>query len=61
MEVLREGCARREEGIRGQGFNPCFNGSVERGMIASSLQNPSTLRFNPCFNGSVERGSKASL
>ena len=39
-------------------FNPCFNGSVERGIhheLARIEQNS----FNPCFNGSVERGRLA--
>ena len=36
-------------------FNPCFNGSVERGKgcPAGVIHSKS---FNPCFNGSVERG-----
>ena len=36
-------------------FNPCFNGSVERGVLRSTMPMPTTC-FNPCFNGSVERG-----
>ena len=39
----------------GWSFNPCFNGSVERGS-RSGLGGEGKKCFNPCFNGSVERG-----
>ena len=34
MEVLREEPATMRFCDRGHGFNPCFNGSVERGRAA---------------------------
>ena len=39
------------------GFNPCFNGSVERGFLRLAGRPFRALSFNPCFNGSVERGA----
>ena len=58
MEVLREDM----HGIKSRNgqdrFNPCFNGSVERGQPFSSTH-VTFFCFNPCFNGSVERGTTA--
>ena len=58
MEVLREAdqitYLRRE---MKNCFNPCFNGSVERGRSAARKKKIWTFCFNPCFNGSVERGT----
>ena len=56
MEVLREEALPRSLVSGAAGFNPCFNGSVERGVMAR-LKMTYTDGFNPCFNGSVERGN----
>ena len=56
MEVLREGGVRCSEGCDRAGFNPCFDGSVERGGERVRYFGFSDLGFNPCFDGSVERG-----
>ena len=42
------------------GFNPCFDGSVARGML-SFVGLISLLCFNPCFDGSVARGIRGGL
>ena len=55
MEVLREGGADGATYGIWAGFNPCFNGSVERGRAVIDIV-ILTVSFNPCFNGSVERG-----
>ena len=36
-------------------FNPCFDGSVARGLI-SAAKYLLCSSFNPCFDGSVARG-----
>ena len=41
-------------GIR---FNPCFDGSVARGLQDLCCAGRQWLGFNPCFDGSVARGS----
>ena len=39
-----------------RGFNPCFDGSVARGVPIQSRPGRSIRGFNPCFDGSVARG-----
>ena len=46
---------------RSLGFNPCFNGSVERGSTNERVIVGTAFGFNPCFNGSVERGEMTCL
>ena len=60
MEVLREGLGRRPALLRRTRFNPCFNGSVERGLYLLTKTHLTFFGFNPCFNGSVERGKPSS-
>ena len=36
-------------------FNPCFDGSVARGLCAGAVRCIGRC-FNPCFDGSVARG-----
>ena len=55
MEVLREEDVWDTTIFHFPGFNPCFNGSVERGY-PRSIFGVGIFCFNPCFNGSVERG-----
>ena len=55
MEVLREEDFVERFALKAQSFNPCFNGSVERGQRVAHDQH-AVVGFNPCFNGSVERG-----
>ena len=61
MEVLREATREMIPMSRFPSFNPCFNGSVERGVRGDDVVEYLRLRFNPCFNGSVERGHLAHL
>ena len=57
MEVLREASSSMSVEPRcNPGFNPCFNGSVERGRSSVRRMRRAARCFNPCFNGSVERG-----
>ena len=55
MEVLREVTTGAKNFSFGESFNPCFNGSVERGQLLPRIGTGVSC-FNPCFNGSVERG-----
>ena len=41
-------------------FNPCFDGSVARGVTRASRIS-SRACFNPCFDGSVARGVYAPV
>ena len=57
MEVLREACIHIVSHILGRlCFNPCFDGSVERGSSPRGVLDRQAAGFNPCFDGSVERG-----
>ena len=57
MEVLREGAlAATLVRLAWPSFNPCFDGSVERGRRERPAGRKGERSFNPCFDGSVERG-----
>ena len=49
MEVLREVPRDRRGDHRTVCFNPCFNGSVERGAHLLSCLNPKSKRFQSLF------------
>ena len=36
------------------GFNPCFNGFMDKDLISRYRTNPG-VSFNPCFNGFMDK------